>query len=316
MKRTQIILICLFISTVSMAIGHDKNKVESKPPVPKKMVTLIIDAGHGGHDPGNLNSSKGMMLEKDLNLSIAKKLGAYITEFLDGQVNVIYTRDKDQFIALENRVSVANSKKADYFISIHCNSNNKTVTNGTETHVHNANSTVGINLANEIQNQFLNRAGRNSRGVKIKHDRGYNLMVLKDSKMPAVLVECGFMSNVTEEAYLNSDKGQSLIASAIFRAFRDYIEKRHGIKQNNLRTIDKTKTPSYKIQILASNTPVSTDMPDFKLIGEEIEEIKLEGNTFNYKYYVGNFESKKEARKILKRVLESPFKDAFIIRFD
>ena len=82
------------------------------------------------------------------------------------------------------------------------------------------------------------------------------------------------------------------------------------------RTIDKTKTPSYKIQILASNTPVSTDMPDFKLIGEEIEEIKLEGNTFNYKYYVGNFESKKEARKILKRVLESPFKDAFIIRFD
>ena len=98
-------------------------------------------------------------------------------------------------------------------------------------------------------------------------------MVLKDSKMPAVLVECGFMSNVTEEAYLSSDKGQSLIASAIFRAFRDYIEKRHGIKQNNLRTIDKTKTPSYKIQILASNTPVSTDMPDFKLIGEEIEEI-------------------------------------------
>lgn len=316
MKRTQILLISLFVSTVSFAFGNDKNETESKPPVPKKSVTLIIDAGHGGHDPGNLNSSKGMLLEKDLNLTIAKKLGAYIEEYLEGQVNVLYTREKDQFIALENRVSVANSKKADYFISIHCNSNSEIVTQGTETHVHNANSKVGIDLANEIQSQFLNRAGRSSRGVKIKHDRGYNLMVLKDSKMPAVLVECGFMSNITEEVYLNSDKGQSLIASAIFRAFRDYIKKRHGIKQNDNAILPKVQKPTYKIQIMASNTPVSTAMPDFKLIGEPIEEIKLEGNTFNYKYYVGAFKSKKEAKKILKKVLESPFKDAFIIRFD
>jgi N-acetylmuramoyl-L-alanine amidase len=318
MKMKNIVLLSWFLCSTAFvfASSNSKSNSESKPPAPKKSVTLIIDAGHGGHDPGNLNSKKGMKLEKDLNLLIAKKLGGYMEEFLKGQVNVLYTRENDHFIALENRVTVANSKKADYFISIHCNSDSKSLINGTETHVHNANSKVGLDLANEIQGQFLNRAGRNSRGVKVKHDRGYNLMVLKDSKMPAVLVECGFMSNATEEAYLNSDKGQSLIASAIFRAFRDYIQKRHGIKQKGLESVSKPKSPVYKIQILASNTPLSTSMPDFKSIGEKVEEIKLEGATFNFKYYVGTFQTRKEARKKLKAIRESPFKDAFVVRFD
>ena len=318
MKKKKIVLLCCILGCVSLAFTSKKTRseAEAKPPVPKKSVTLIIDAGHGGHDPGNLNGTKGMLLEKDLNLLIAKKLGTYVEEYLKGKVNVIYTRKTDEFIGLENRVSVANSKKADYFISIHCNSDSKTQISGTETHVHNANSKVGLDLANAIQDQFLNRAGRSSRGVKIKHDRGYNLMVLKDSKMPAVLVECGVMSNSTEEAYLNSERGQSLIASAIFRAFRDYIDKRHGIKQVSDKSIAKQISPMYKIQILASNTPLSTNMPDFKALGDPIEEIKLEGTTFNYKYYVGTFSSKKEARKKLKAIQETHFQDAFIVRFE
>ncbi len=312
MKQLSVILI-LILAVITPSFGTTG---ESHPPVPKKSVTVIIDAGHGGQDPGNLNGTKGMLPEKDLNLAIAKKLGGYLEEYLSGQVNVIYTREDDRYIALENRVSVANSKKADYFISVHCNANDKTHICGTETHVHNADSKVSLELANEIQNQFANRAGRATRGVKLKHDRGYNLLVLKDSKMPAVLVECGFMTNAMEEAYLNSDRGQSLIASAIFRAFRDYIQKRHGIVQAAPDEQKKPAGPVYKIQIMASQTPVALDMPDFKKVGEEVEEIKLEGASFNYKYYVGAFESKKDARKVLKKVQDSPFKDAFIVRFD
>ncbi|MFT7613396.1 MAG: N-acetylmuramoyl-L-alanine amidase [Parvicellaceae bacterium] len=315
MKKLTIILSSLFcfcIASASAGIGSS----DATPPFPKKSVTIIIDAGHGGHDPGNLNGSTGMKLEKDLNLEIAKKLGDYLQEFLPNQVKVIYTRNSDQFIALENRVSVGNSKKADYFISVHCNSSVKPDVCGTETHVHNADSKVARELATQIQNQFANRAGRVDRKVKIKHDRGYNLLVLKDSKMPAVLVECGFMTNSTEEVYLNSDKGQSLIASAIFRAFRDYIKVRHGITQKDPNEVTKPAGPVYKIQIMASQTPVSLEMPDFKIVGEEIEEIKLEGTTFNYKYYVGTFENKKEAKKMLKKVKESPFTDAFVVRFE
>lgn len=303
-------LILLFILSSISAISS------SDAPFPKDKVVVIIDAGHGGKDPGNLNSTSGLLQEKDLNLIIAKKLGGYLEEYLPGQVEIIYTRTEDIFIPLEKRVSVANSKKADYFLSIHCNSNEKSHVHGTETHVHNTDSRTSLNLAREIENQFANRAGRTSRGVKLKRDRGYNLMVLKDSKMPAVLVECGFMTNKTEEEYLNSDKGQDLIASAVFRAFRDYIKKQHGIEQKDLTQPEEVTGPVYKIQVLASQTPVSLDIPDFKAIGIDVEEVKLEGATFNYKYYVGSYPSKKEARKELKIVKDSPFKDAFIVRFD
>lgn len=301
----------LLFSLSSYAIGS------GNVPVPKKKVTVIIDAGHGGHDPGNLNSTAGLKKEKDINLMIAKKLGEYLKEYLPNQVEIIYTRTKDVFIPLEDRVSVANSKKADYFLSIHCNANSKKQIAGTETHVNTRESKVSLALAREIQNQFSNRAGRQSRGVKFKPDRGFDLVVLKGSSMPAVLVECGFMTNKTEEAYLNSDRGQSLIASAIFRAFRDYIKKRHGIiQQDHPEASPVKKGPQYKIQVLASNTPYALDIPDFKKVGLPIEEIKMEGNTFKYKYYAGSYESKKEAKKALKQVQESPFKDAFIVRFD
>ena len=315
MKKLTLFITVLFCASLVHANSSTINSI-SNPPVPKKSVIVIIDAGHGGKDPGNLNGKSGLKLEKDLNLIIAKKLGNYLTEFLPGQVEVIYTRTTDKYIALENRVSVGNSKKADYFISIHCNSSEKPEITGTETHVHNADSKVALSLANQIQNQFANRAGRINRAVKVKHDRGYNLLVLKDSKMPAVLVECGFMTNATEEVYLNTDRGQSLIASAIFRAFRDYIKTRHGIIQKDLTAAVKPAEPVYKIQIMASQTPVSLEMPDFKKVGEKVEEIKLEGATFNYKYYVGSFTSKKDAKKVLKKVKESPFKDAFVVRFD
>ncbi len=284
-------------------------------------IKVVIDAGHGGSDPGNLNMTKGFKVEKDLNLLIANKLGNYITQYLGHKVEVIYTRTTDVFIELKDRVNIGNKANANYFISIHCNSAKNPLVFGTETHVHDINSKISRELGLEIEKQFKTRAGRNSRGLKLRPDRIRNLMVLKDSKMPAVLVETGFMTNKAEEAYLNSDRGQDLIASAVFRGFRDYLKKKHNIemrKPGDKKPVKKVEGPVWKIQIMASTGPVSLDNPDFKKLNEPIEEAKITNSTstFNYKYYVGAYEDKRDAKKALKEIKNTKFSDAYIVKFE
>jgi len=234
-----------------------------------KVKKVVLDAGHGGHDPG----THGVISkEKDIALIIALKVGDYIKEKLP-DVDVIYTRDDDTFVKLHGRAYLANKNGADLFISIHCNAfpPNPDVT-GTETYVmglskagrnlevaKKENSVIYLEenyeqqyqgfdpdspeslillaleqtafqensllLAANIENQFKNRAGRRSRGVKMAP-----FWVLWDTSMPSVLVETGYLSNKKEEKDLNDPLLQDYIASAIFRAFRDYkkeIESRN-----------------------------------------------------------------------------------------
>lgn len=281
---------------------------------------VLIDAGHGGKDPGNLAQTVGRLDEKDLNLSMALKLGGYIDQFLGHKIKVVYSRDSDVFIPLEDRVKLANDLKASYFISIHCNSSVDKTVFGTETHVHLLESKASNKLAHEIQSQFKERAGRNSRGVKFKNDRLGNLLVLKESNMPAVLVETGFMTNSIEEEYLNTDKGQDILMSAVFRAFRDYVKKKHKIEMRTAEQPDEEikNEPVWKVQIFASTGPVSLDNPDFTSTGEVVEEIHIQStnSAFTYKYYVGSFEDKKAAKEMLKQIREGVFKDSFIVKFE
>ncbi len=222
--------------------------------------TIVIDAGHGGHDPGCSGSGSR---EKHLALGIAKKLSAYLKDrFPD--LNIMMTRDKDVFIPLYERAKIANRANADLFISIHCNyfpSSNKV--RGTETYVmglhtaeHNLevakrenaailfevdyeknydydpNSTEGHIMLSMFQNAYLDqsilfaeiveqsfakRAERRSRGV-----RQAGFVVLKETAMPSVLIESGYLSNYKEEQYLKSSAGQMRIAVAIGKAFEDY----------------------------------------------------------------------------------------------
>ena len=297
------------LSIISVSIGFSQNKI-----------ILVIDAGHGGTDPGNLRSDTGLKQEKDLNLSMALQFGEYVEMYLGHEVEIIYTRKTDTFIELNDRIKIANDIKANYFISIHCNSSTKPEVFGTETHIHNLNTKKSSELANMVESQFKNRAGRNSRGVKLKTDRRFNLQVLKDSKMPAILVETGFMTNKQEERYLNSEKGQDLIASAIFRSFRNFVKKNHNI---SMRTPEKMDTlseinPVWKIQIMASTGPVGLSNPDFTSLNKIIEEVKLENpkTPFNYKYYVGIYKEKKNAKQGLKEVRQSVFSDAFLVKFE
>jgi len=286
----------------------------------EKKITLVIDPGHGGTDPGNLNSDTSLKQEKDLNLSMALMFGEYVDMYLGHEIEVIYTRKTDTFIELVDRIKIANELNADYFISIHCNSSTKPDVFGTETHVHNLNSKVSLELAHIIEEQLRNRAGRTSRGVKLKTDRGINFLVLKDSKMPAILLETGFMTNKEEELFLNSTRGQDLIMSALFRSFRDYVTKKHDIAMRTPGEIEIEEAPKtfWKIQIMASTGPVGLENPDFTSLNNPVEELKIENPTslYNYKYYVGAFEDKKDAKQLLKEVRESVFKDAFLVKFE
>jgi N-acetylmuramoyl-L-alanine amidase len=225
--------------------------------------TVVIDAGHGGHDPGAMGRKAK---EKNINLSVALKLGNMIQRnFKD--VRVIYTRDKDFFVELSRRAEIANENKADLFICIHCNANNNKTLKGTETYVmglHKSQANLDIaKLENAAillehdyqavydgfdpnsdesyiafslyQNANLDQSSdfasliqdqmEERVGMNNRGVRQAGFIVLYRTTMPSVLVETGYLSNANEENFLISDKGQEYIASAIYRAFRVYKQK-------------------------------------------------------------------------------------------
>lgn len=224
-----------------------------------KFDTIVIDAGHGGRDPGAIGVSGAF--EKNITLAVALKLGAYIEEHMP-DINVVYTRKDDTFVPLEERGRIANRARGDLFISIHANSASNRNARGTEVYflgiaktqealdvMKRENSVVRFEDESErseeltdeqlllfeltnsgylassevisamVDDQFTNRAQRRSRGVKQAP-----FIVLYHASMPAILVELGFITNPAEERFLNSEYGQTIMASAIFRAVRDYRE--------------------------------------------------------------------------------------------
>jgi N-acetylmuramoyl-L-alanine amidase len=233
--------------------------VNSRVSQQSRLRTIILDAGHGGHDPGSIGLGKTR--EKDVTLSVVKKIGAYLNEHMP-EINVVYTRTTDAFVPLEERGSIANRARGDLFISVHTNAARNRQAYGAEVFflgiartesalevMKRENSVILLEdpgsrsselseeelilyelnnigymsasqrLAELVDRQFSDRAGRRSRGVK---QAGF--IVLYHASMPAILVELGFVSNPTEEKYLMSDSGQNVLASAIFRAIREYKE--------------------------------------------------------------------------------------------
>ncbi len=222
--------------------------------------TVVIDPGHGGHDPGCLG---GHTREKHLALAIGKKVATAIRQQFP-EVKVIMTRDKDVFIPLHERAKIANRNNADLFISIHCNfMPGSKATKGSETYVmglhtaeHNLevakreneailleenyeqhydfdpNSPEAHIMLSMFQNAYLEqsilfaeRVEANIHAVAQRKSRGVKqagFYVLKATTMPSVLVETGFLSNRDEEAYLNTEEGQNAMASAVLQAFAEY----------------------------------------------------------------------------------------------
>jgi N-acetylmuramoyl-L-alanine amidase len=311
----------LLLSVFLLGFGMNSGAYAQETPV-----IIVIDAGHGGNDPGNLKGEAGMHDEKALTLSIANAVGVYLEANMQN-IQVIYTRTDDTYVSLNDRVYIANIKNADYFISIHCNSNPNRNVNGTETHIHDNSSKTSRALAQEIEDQFEIRAKRKSRGVKTKHDRHMNFQLLWQTKMPTILIECGFLSNITEEEYLNSEEGQDIICSAIYRGIRNFVNKIHPHTIKPVEEIEipivaidtreaTEDAPLYLVQIMASTTPVALDLEQFTTLGVEVHEIVAEdGRAFKYRYFVGREKDKKEARKLAKEVKKKGFKDAFVVTF-
>lgn len=358
LKLNIVLIIVFFLSVGSITAKN----------APNKPFTVIIDPGHGGKDPG---ASYKQVKEKNVVLQIGLKLGDYIHQNLPG-VRVIYTRDKDVFVPLHTRADIANSHKADLFISLHANFCGAPSITGTETFVlglhrteenlevaKKENSVIlmeddyssryegfdpnspesyimfemvqdqhlnqSINFAADIQNQFKTRSKRNDRGVK---QAGF--LVLRRTSMPSVLIETGFLSNPHEAHYLNSDQGQSYLASAIYRAVRDYKnsvdsksdykllapegDKTVAKKSEEITLLpqqEKTNDINFKLQLAATKSKIDPSAANFKGL-MEVKRVKIKSV---YKYFYGetsSFEAIQQTKNRIKKL----FPDAFIVAFE
>ncbi len=271
-KGLSVIFILMVVFLFPQAVNAQKGA---------KITTIVIDAGHGGKDPG---ASGKHSREKDIALAVALKLGKYISQNMK-DVRVIYTRKTDRFIPLYRRAEIANENHADVFISIHCNSNPSTRPYGAESYVIGLHKTAENLSVAEKENSAILFEGSSSKSkygnFKLDSPQSYinmslfqnlylgqslllahniekemkvragrkargvyqaGFLVLWQTAMPSVLVELGFLSNPKEEAFLKSSKGQIYLASAIYRAFKRF--KQNFEKENQIiKTIpSKTKT--------------------------------------------------------------------------
>ena len=176
---------------------------------------VVIDAGHGGYDPGAVANS---IYESAINLSVAKKVEQIL---ISEGIKVFMTRNTDVYVGLYERAHVANMIKASLFVSIHSNAFTNTSYKGIMTLVYPSTdqsiNITGKSFGKKIQNNLVSITGANDRGVI---DRS-NLVVLNSTKMPAALIECGFMTNPDELAALQTDEYQNILAQGIARGIID-----------------------------------------------------------------------------------------------
>ncbi|WP_397447147.1 N-acetylmuramoyl-L-alanine amidase [Polaribacter sp. R77954] len=317
----------------------------------QKKYTIVLDAGHGGKDPGNLGNG---YKEKNIALKVALEVGNQLHKEKD--IKVIYTRKKDVYPELWKRGEIANNAKADLFVSIHCDSHTSNAY-GAGTFVlglrgnkknleiakrenasillednyekrykgfdpNSAESVIGLSLLQEenldkslelaslIQNNFAYKLKRNNR--KVKQD---NFQVLRETIMPSVLVELGFLTNKKEGRFLNSKKGQQQMAKAIADAVKNYVR---NLKLNTVFTNEilddynvVKDVVEFKIQIASGKNKIPTKPYNFKGLNN-VQRVKIGSY---YKYYYGVTSSYKAALKSIKIAKQKGFKSAFMVAF-
>ncbi len=313
---------------------------------------IVIDPGHGGKDPGTLGTGRYKKAEKDIVLDVSIMLGKYLESEFD-DIEVIYTRDSDEFIKLSERTKVANRTKADLFISIHCDAFHDKSVYGSSTYVmgmHKTESNLNVAIrenssilmendyefnyegfepsepesyialsmyqstylahslliASKIQYQFKNRVNRKDRGVK---QAGF--LVLSRATMPSVLVELGFLTNKKEEDFLNSEQGQVYMASALFRAIKEYkIEIENLILESQSDEKDyRDKQLFFSVQFLSSNIPI--DINDLQIENKNLIYEFNDNNTYKYSY--GKVHNLQEITVLKQKLLNYGFQDCFTI---
>ncbi|MDH7446702.1 N-acetylmuramoyl-L-alanine amidase family protein [Aquimarina sp. 2201CG14-23] len=270
----------------------------------KKKFVVVLDAGHGGNDPGNRGNG---YKEKDISLKVVLAIGAALEK--DDRFKVVYTRKTDEFIELHERGKIANKAKADLFVSVHCNSHHSQAY-GTETfvlglHANDENFNVAKNENSVIllednyeanydgfdpnspesiiglilsQEEYLDQSltlasfvqNRFNKTLKRK-SRGVKqagFVVLHQTYMPSVLIELGFLTNDKEGKYLNSKKGQEEMAASIITSIVDYKESLDAVYY----------VPEPEATKVVNNDSIT------KLVGEEL----YDGITFKVQIAAGS----------------------------
>lgn len=349
-----IILILLLFSFAFPTFSGTGNAKEDRKWV------IVIDAGHGGKDPGAQGS---FSYEKNITLAIALKTGEYIEKNLKN-VTVLYTRKNNTFVELRDRADFANRNNADLFISIHTNGSTLKNIKGTETFImglamdeqnlavamkenevillendystkyegfdpkspesyimftlmQNIYQQQSTNLASKIQSEYKESIKGIDRGVK---QAGF--VVLFMTTMPSILTETGFITNTTEEKFLNSKEGQDYIASSLFRACRAYINELDN--KSGISTV-KEKTPPQETEIIASAVSPYTEIRYMVQVAASASKTLVIPENFSglkdiieissgdrYKYATGSFPEYPDAVKYRKK-LEDIYPDAFVI---
>ncbi|MCK8817128.1 N-acetylmuramoyl-L-alanine amidase family protein [Natroniella sulfidigena] len=175
---------------------------------------IVVDAGHGGYDPGAISPSG--LREKDVVLDISLILEELLK---DAGAKVVMTRRDDHFVSLPERSEIANSLDADLFISVHANSHTDERQLGTETYIVRDADKEEISLAEYIQQNKVERLETHDRGVKKN-----NLSVLRNTEIPAVLSEVAFLSNPEDEKLLKKDSFKQEAAIALYKGISQYFE--------------------------------------------------------------------------------------------
>ena len=235
-----------------------------------KIGRIVIDAGHGGRDTGTIGPS-GLM-EKDLCLDVAMRLGKLVQERLPG-TEVTYTRQDDTFVPLEQRTAMANEAKADLFLSVHANSSSDRKTTGIETYYLNFNASPQAmevatrenataqgsvhdlqelvtkiarnekieesrDLASDIQDSLSKNMQKDSHSERNRGVRKAPFVVLIGADMPSVLAEISFLSNPSDEQWLKKPENRQRIAEGLYRGIENYLQS-----TNSLSTKIATATP-------------------------------------------------------------------------
>jgi N-acetylmuramoyl-L-alanine amidase len=220
-----------------------------------KLGTVVLDPGHGGQDVGTRGPSG--YYEKDLVLDVCLRLGALITQRLGS--DVVYTRDDDTFIPLEQRTRIANEHKADLFLSIHANSSPVRSVSGVESYYLNfSTSRTAMDLAsrenagsghtifdlkeliqkialkdkieesrefaNDIQNSLYSISAKSNAAAQNRGLKRAPFVVLIGASMPSVLAEIGFLTNPADEAMLRTEQHRQKIAEALYKGVASYVE--------------------------------------------------------------------------------------------
>ncbi|MGB7462215.1 MAG: N-acetylmuramoyl-L-alanine amidase [Candidatus Acidiferrum sp.] len=230
-----------------------------------KINRIVIDPGHGGHDTGTIGPT-GMM-EKDLCLDVALRLGKLIRQKLPG-ADIVYTRSDDTFIPLEERTDIANEAKADLFISIHANSSPDRDARGVETYYlnlkgspeamevaarENASALENIHeledlvkkitrtekideskeLAADVQDSLSRRMQKAAKPVKNRGVRKAPFVVLIGADMPSILTEISFLSNPSDEQLLKKPEHRQRVAEGLFAGFTAYLQSLNSMAVNS-----------------------------------------------------------------------------------